>query len=110
MNSSSIGITTFKTSLLTRLYCILDEYGCLGDDPRNHDEWENFVKNLKIIHPDEISGILILSYKKVLDGIDDDTFAMMLLPIFNKSVHGDKFMEKVFNYQKGRTIVSFVQL
>ena len=108
MNSTGI---SFKTSVLSTMFCMIDEYSFRGDDPRTHSEWEPFMAALKKEHSTDLSGILILIYYP--NGRDaDPAFAMMLI-LKEDVTSEDKvitYYEEIFSIHKGRTIVDFVEL
>jgi hypothetical protein len=111
MNSTSIGIKTFATTAITELFCILDEYACLGTDPRKHPQWESFLEELREHHWRIIEGILIFSYKDN-DTITKEAFSFMIIPSLSTSESLEKSfsLSQAFTAHRGRTIVDFVDL
>lgn len=100
-------------SNINDLFCILDEYGALGNNPKTHPKWKIFIQALKRRYCYSIAGIIISSY--VENG--HTSFCFMLYPIGPTKKGGGLFFEsksetlrEIFKIHKGRTLEEFVSI
>ncbi len=111
-NSTLNSLPSPIPSELKNLFCILDEYGALGKNPKTHPSWEELIKLLQAKYR-SIAGIMIFSYHS--EG--RTSFCFMLYPVgpINKGdglILDNKFQElvEVFKIHAGRTFEEFVAI
>ena len=112
-NSTLNSLPSPIPSELKNLFCILDEYGVLGKNPKTHPSWEEFIHLLRAKYHNSIAGIIIFSYQE--NG--HTSFCFMLYPVgpINKGdglILDNKFQElvEVFKIHAGRTFEEFVAI
>lgn len=112
-NSTLNSIPSPIPSEIKNLFCVIDEDGALGKNPKTHPKWEDFIHALNAKYNDSITGIMIFSYKEN----DHTSFSFMLYPEgpINRGdglMPDNYFIEliEVFKIQKGRTFEEFVSI
>ena len=112
-NSTLNNLPSLVPSEIKNLFCILDEYGALGFEPKTHPGWEEFIHALQAKYSELIAGIMIFSYLE--NG--QISFCFMLFPIGPINRGDSLTLEKmfgelieVFKIHEGRKFVEFVRI
>lgn len=108
MNSTHVGFE-FKAKSLSYMFNVIDEFACLGSNPKTYKHWDDFIRELKSEHGDSLAGVIIFSYKSKPELFEDDTFAFMLIPkAFIKSKSRSFSWEAALDPHRGRTLVDAI--